>query len=98
MNEIGFDPLELKEFYEGRRNKLVGFSGIGCYHPIVSYLKWILDDATKIYVCGEFVEITQQDLVYKLPTNAKLRKFVWRVNATFPFGRPIFGGDTICCL
>ena len=98
MNQIGFDRSDLVEFYDRRRNRLVGWSGVGCYHPLVSYLKWVMDDASRIYVCGEYVEVTVDNLTYKLPTNAKLRTFIWRINATIPFGVPIFGGNALTCL
>jgi hypothetical protein len=68
------------------------------YHPLAYYLKWTLDDAKRIYVCGELISIDLDDLRYNQPPSHQLRTFIWRVNASIPFGRPIFGGDAIGCL
>jgi hypothetical protein len=98
MNELGVDIEDMFHFFASKRNNFVGWSGVGCYHPLAYYLKWTLDDAKRIYVCGELISIDLDDLRYNQPPSHQLRTFIWRVNASIPFGRPIFGGDAIGCL
>ena len=97
MLEIGVDFSDLSLYYDRRRNIVVGWTGVGTRHPLCSYLKWSIEGSSRIYVSGDVIEIDIDGLTYRHAPSLRIRTFIWRINATIPFGVPVFGGDTFSC-